>query len=63
LELRFNEACRLLRESNLSISEISYRSGFESSAYFATAFKRKYAMSPREYRKIENAGNKKASCR
>ena len=59
LELRFNEASRLLRESNLSISEISYWSGFESSAYFATAFKRKYAMSPREYRKIENAGNKK----
>ena len=51
LELRFNEACRLLRETALSISEISWRSGFENSGYFATAFNRKFGISPREFRK------------
>jgi AraC-like DNA-binding protein len=50
-EIRIREAEKLLRYTNLSISEISERCGFGGSNYFGDAFKRYMGLSPREYRK------------
>jgi AraC family L-rhamnose operon regulatory protein RhaS len=48
---RLNEAARLLKEqSGLSITEIALRSGFASSQYFATLFRRRFGHSPRTFR-------------
>jgi AraC-like DNA-binding protein len=49
------ERCRLDLSSpicaTLSISEICFRWGFNGSAHFSRAFKERYEVSPREYRK------------
>jgi len=52
--LRVDEACRLLRESALRVSEIAPRVGFESAAYFSRLFKRRMGMTPQEYRGGQN---------
>jgi signal transduction histidine kinase/ligand-binding sensor domain-containing protein/CheY-like chemotaxis protein len=46
---RLKTALRLLQENNQSISEISYRVGFSSPAYFSNCFKKSYGVSPSEY--------------
>lgn len=48
--MRIKKACDLLKESTLSISEISEQCGFSSSQYFSTRFKKLLACTPREYR-------------
>lgn len=48
--LRMNLAADYLRSDHLRISEIAERVGYESQASFTNAFKRQFAMSPREYR-------------
>lgn len=50
LELRLSEAQRLLRETSLTVSEISYRLGFSDSNYFSHFFHRKIGVSPVKYR-------------
>ncbi len=45
------EAKKLLLTSNLTVSEISYKLGFEYPNYFSRLFKRKTDLSPTEYRK------------
>jgi AraC-like DNA-binding protein len=50
LHLRINEAQKLLQETELSISEIAYRVGFENLSYFNRSFKRIAGMTPREVR-------------
>ena len=55
LRVRRLERCRLDLSSpicaSLSISEICFRWGFNGSAHFSRAFKERYGVSPREYRK------------
>ncbi|MDL2255223.1 response regulator [Parabacteroides sp. OttesenSCG-928-K15] len=46
---RLEIAARLLAESKLTISEISYQVGFNSNTYFTTCFKEQYTVSPTEY--------------
>lgn len=48
---RLEIACRLLEESDLPISEISYRCGFNEPSYFNRVFLKTYEMTPKEYRK------------
>lgn len=50
-DYRLNIAARLLLETNKSINEIAAESGLENVSYFNRLFKRKYEMTPREYRK------------
>ncbi len=50
-EIRIGHACHLLSESDDTISEIAYRSGFESLTYFNRVFLRKKGVRPREFRK------------
>lgn len=52
IRMRLEEACILLRTSDLSISEIAAESGFPDSNYFSRLFKRKNGISPREYRSL-----------
>lgn len=52
-EIRLNNAKRLLRGTNMSITEIAFSVGFSDSNYFSVFFKRKENMSPREYRNKE----------
>jgi AraC-like DNA-binding protein len=50
-DIRIGQACRLLAESDDTISEIAYRSGFDSLTYFNRVFLRKKGVRPREFRK------------
>ena len=52
LNLKLIESKRLLREDNLTITEISEKLGFESSEYFSRYFKKRVGHSPREFRKM-----------
>ncbi|MCT4673956.1 MAG: helix-turn-helix domain-containing protein [Prolixibacteraceae bacterium] len=49
-EYRMNLAERLLATSNLTVSEIGCRCGYNYPSHFATAFKRKYGCSPKKFR-------------
>lgn len=44
-------ASHLLMTTNVPISEIGYRLGYESSSYFTKTFKAVFGISPQEYRK------------
>jgi AraC family transcriptional regulator, transcriptional activator of pobA len=44
------EAARLLRYTDLTVGEISFRVGFTDPLYFSRAFKRQTGSSPQAYR-------------
>lgn len=48
---KIEESCRLLKETNLSIAEISHRIGYNDSVRFYRYFKKFYNISPNQYRK------------
>lgn len=48
-KIRFDEACRLLREEKLTVSEIAYRTGFSSPTYFTTSFRKNFGISPKQF--------------
>lgn len=48
--LRMNLATQYLSDTNMTISEIAHLVGYEYQSHFCTAFKRKYLISPLEYR-------------
>ena len=50
-ELRINEACRLLVQTEKSINQISFECGFESLSYINRVFLSKKEMTPSKYRK------------
>ncbi|WP_133297511.1 helix-turn-helix transcriptional regulator, partial [Vibrio parahaemolyticus] len=50
LDVRMGLALNFLTFTNYTVSQISYRTGFGSSAYFCDAFKRKYSMTPLQFR-------------
>jgi AraC family transcriptional regulator len=50
LNIRLKHAEMLLKNSSMSISEISFSAGFNSAENFATAFKQRYKMNPTKYR-------------
>ena len=49
-EQRLSIASSLLGESATSLKEIATSTGFSSAAVFANAFKRRFGVSPEEYR-------------
>ncbi|HMG91466.1 MAG TPA: AraC family transcriptional regulator [Chryseolinea sp.] len=49
-EIRLYKACRLLLDSRLNVSDISYASGFPNADYFVTLFKKKVGMTPTSFR-------------
>ena len=50
-ELKLSEAFELLRDSDNTITNISYACGFSDANHFSSSFKKKYGKSPREIRK------------
>ena len=50
-ELRFSKACTLLKNTNLSIEEISHQIGYNNLGFFYQKFNSIYGKSPKEYRK------------
>ena len=50
-KIRFNKACRLLKEGRYTVSEISTFVGFNTPSYFATSFKKYFGCLPSEYGK------------
>lgn len=52
-EIRINEACRLLVQSEKTISQISFECGFETLSYFNRVFNTKKGITPSKYRKRE----------
>lgn len=53
-ELRLNHAMKLLKTTELNITEISEQCGFSTANTFYKAFRRKYQLSPSAVRKEEN---------
>lgn len=51
LDLRTEHAKKLLRDTQIPITDIAYQAGFESQRTFNRAFRDYHGMTPREYRK------------
>ena len=51
LKFKMEKARQLLVETDLSVSEVSYKIGVEDSSYFNRLFKNSYGMSPSQFRK------------
>lgn len=54
-KIRFNKACKLLREGGYTIAEISNMTGFNTPSYFSTSFKKYFGYMPTEYAKNNGA--------
>lgn len=48
--IRIEQACILIRDSQISITEIAERTGFSSSRYFSTVFKQYMGITPSQYK-------------
>ena len=59
--LRVSDACRLLRQTDASITEISERVGFGTLRTFNRAFAKQTGMSPSQYRRAAPLGSMTAS--
>lgn len=59
-QLRIEKSKQLLTETNLSISEVAQRCGFEDQSYFSNVFKRLCAESPLAFRRNRRKASKDA---
>ncbi|MBA2481807.1 MAG: helix-turn-helix transcriptional regulator [Planctomycetes bacterium] len=57
-KLRVERARELLAQTDLSVTEICHRSGFEDSGYLTRVFKRATGLSPRAYRRTLATGKR-----
>ncbi len=53
LKLRLDRAAQLLRQTDLSVTDIAFAAEFTSIRQFNHAFKAAFAMSPQEFRRAE----------
>jgi AraC family transcriptional regulator len=51
ISLRIQRAAHLLRESDLTVTQILHRVGFHTPSHFTTTFRRHMGMSPTDYRR------------
>lgn len=49
-DIRLNKAAQLIREGELSMTQITYMIGMTDSRYFSRCFKQKFGMTPTEYK-------------
>ena len=50
LDFRLEQSLDLLRNNDLSIQEIAITCGFKDANYFSKSFRRKFSISPSEYK-------------
>ena len=50
---RLEAACQLLRDTDLSISDIAGSTGFSSQSYFTQAFRKAHGVTPMKYRQTQ----------
>lgn len=55
IHMKMEKACYLLDITEDPISHICYQLGYEDTQYFSRVFKRVVGLSPRDYRKLDNA--------
>ena len=48
-QLRLHKSMHLIKERNLSISEIAFKVGFSSPSYFSQAFREYYGLTPKDF--------------
>ena len=48
-EIRLNKSIELIKNTDLSVSEIAFAVGFKDSGYYSKCFRKKYNQTPREY--------------
>lgn len=53
--LRLKRAAQYLRESQLNVSEIAYKCGFNNPKHFAKYFKEEFGVTPSVYQENEGA--------
>ncbi len=51
LNIRLKRSAYLLEQSDLTIAEIAYQTGFNNAKYFSVCFKKQFEMSPSEFKK------------
>ena len=54
IDMRVEQACRLLKLSDMKIYEIAKRVGYHDQYYFSRTFKKKMGIPPKDYRKTVN---------
>jgi signal transduction histidine kinase/DNA-binding response OmpR family regulator/ligand-binding sensor domain-containing protein len=54
LSIRLKRAAQLLRDSDMTVSEISTMTGFANPKYFSICFKRHFDVSPTDFKKAES---------
>lgn len=52
MRLKMRKACELLQASDLPVKEVAARMAFSDPLYFSRLFRRMYAMTPTQYRKL-----------
>ncbi len=57
-DVRLKKARQLLCENELPIAEIAYEVGFNSPAYFSTAFKARFELTPKEFKEQHSPSGK-----
>ncbi|MBO4538170.1 MAG: helix-turn-helix transcriptional regulator, partial [Erysipelotrichaceae bacterium] len=54
-DVRIENAKRLLRETNMNISEIAFAVGYKNAFYFTSTFTAHEGIKPQEYRRIHRS--------
>ena len=55
MKIRLTHASNLLKNNtDMPVSEVAFRCGFEDATSFSRAFRRKYGISPSKYREDDN---------
>ena len=57
-EKRIAYAARLLIETRLSVNDVTAQCGYKSASYFARTFKKRFTLSPSDYRAINAPATK-----
>ena len=52
INCQLEEACNLLKITNMQISDIAMEAGFNNVSYFSKIFKKKYQLTPKIYREL-----------
>lgn len=56
--LRIEKACELLSESDMTVEDIAFKVGYNSSSYFHKIFRTSMNITPKQYRTIHSTKNK-----